>query len=109
VPFCEIRACNEGGAHVIRVRGELDRSHCSTLEGALADAESSQATLVLVDCNELQLIDAAGLHSLLAASRRSAGEGDRLRITRGDGSVAKTFRVSGLDAVLPLIGGPDGN
>ena len=103
-PFCEIRAGAEGGAHVIRVEGELDLSDCHRLDRAISDAEYSQATLVVVDCDELQFIDAAGLQSLFAASRRAAESGDWLRITGGGDGVAKMFELTGLDAVLPLIG-----
>ena len=105
---CVIRMGDEGGAYVIHVDGELDRFDCPRLDQALTDAERSLATLVVVDCDELEFIDAAGLHSLFDASLRSLARGDHLRITRGTRSVARVFKVSGLEAVLPLIGGPDG-
>ena len=103
-PVCHIRAGDEGGAHVIHVRGELDLFDCPRLDQALTDAENSPAALVVLNCEELQFIDAAGLHSFNAASLRSARGGDRLRITRGGKRVSKLFELSGLDSVLPLIG-----
>ena len=103
-PFCEIRSGVEGGAHVIHIEGELDHSDCPRLELALTDAEVSEASLVLVNCEELEFIDAAGLHSLFAASLRAADSGDWLRITRGSGGVAKMFKLTGLAGILPLVG-----
>ena len=103
-PVCDIRAREEGGAHVIHLEGELDLADCPRLDRALTDAEFSLAGSVVVDCDELEFIDAAGLNSLYAASVRSLQTGVRLRITRGTKGVAKLFKVSGLDAVLPLVG-----
>ena len=102
-PFCEIRTVVEGGAHVIHVKGELDLSDCSRLDRALTDAEGTDAPLVVVDCAELEFIDAAGLRSLFAASLRAADSGDWLRITRGGNGVAKMFELTGLDVILPLV------
>ena len=106
-PFCDIRSGVEGGAHVIHVEGELDLADCPRLEQALTDAEGTAAQLVLVNCDQLDFIDAAGLESLFEASLRAANSGDWLRITRGSKSVAKMFELTGLDAVLPLVGRRD--
>lgn len=104
VPSCEITAGMEGGAHVIHVAGELDLADCPRLDQALTFAEGTDAPLVLVDCDQLNFIDAAGLQSLFDASLRAAGNGDRLRITSGGSGVGKIFKLTGLDAVLPLTG-----
>ena len=108
-PFCSIRTSEEGRARVVHVEGELDLFDCPGLDRALLDAEGSHATLVVLDCDELRFIDAAGLHSFFAASVRSASDGDRLRITRGGRGVAKMFELTGLDAVLPLVGARNGS
>lgn len=99
-----LRAGDEGAAHVIHLRGELDFVECPRLDRALADAEDSSASMVVLDCDELEFIDVAGLHLLIAASLRSRDNGDRLRITCSAIGVARLFRVSGLDAILPLVG-----
>ena len=103
-PFCGIRSGVEGGAHVIHIKGELDLADSHRLDRALTEAEDTAAPLIVVNCDELDFIDAAGLHSLFAASARAANSGDWLRITRGSRGVAKIFELTGLDGVLPLVG-----
>jgi anti-anti-sigma factor len=101
-PLLTIEAADEPDAYVIRVKGELDRPGCSDLESALAEAERSQEGQIVVDLDGLRSIDARGLQTLLAASRRSASNGSRLRPTRGMGEVSRMFRLTMLDLTLPF-------
>ena len=100
-PFA-IDATQEGRTYVIRLKGKLDLARCPRLDRALEVAESSQASRILLDLQELTIIDGAGLHALRAACRRSASSGDRLRVTRGRGNVAEMFRLTALDVKLPF-------
>ena len=102
-PLFELSAAQENGAYIVRVEGELDCFERPQLERALAGAEASQATLILLDLDGLTFIDTTGLEALISACHRSASNGDRLRLTRGRGAVARMFRLTGLDVVLPLI------
>lgn len=101
-PLLTIEAADEPDAYVIRVEGELDLPGCSDLESALAHAEMSQADRIVLDLDGLTFIDARGLQTLLAASRRSASNGSRLRLTRGTGEVSRMFRLTMLDLTLPF-------
>ena len=101
-PLLTIEAAHEPDAYVIRVEGELDLAGTSDLESALADAELSQADRIVVDLDGLSFIDASGLGILVGASRRSADNGNRLRLTRGTGEVARMFRLTMLDLTLPF-------
>jgi anti-anti-sigma factor len=101
-PLLRIEAVDEPDAYVIRVDGELDLSGSSDLESALAEAERSQAGQIVVDLDGLRSIDARGLQTLLAASRRSASNGSRLRLTRGTGEVSRMLRLTMLDLTLPF-------
>lgn len=103
MPTLNIDAEQGGAAYVIRVRGELDMAGCPALERALEEAENSQGGPILVDLEELTFVDGSGLESLLVASRRSATNGDRLRMTRGKGEVARLFRLTAVDRTLPLV------
>lgn len=100
-PFA-INAAKEGETYVIRLEGELDFGRCPRLERALELAEESRAGRILIDVEELGYIDAAGLHALHRACRRSASNGDRLRITRGKGNVANMFGLTALNLTLPF-------
>ncbi len=104
-PLFGIRTATENDSHVIYLEGELDLSDCPRLERALQDAEASLATRILLDLDQLAFIDAAGLNVLVTAWRRSAVDGNRLRVTRAGGSVASMLHLTDLDTVLPFIGG----
>jgi anti-sigma B factor antagonist len=97
-----VKVADGGNSVVIRVEGELDLYRCPELLDALRGAESSQADRIILDLQALRFIDAAGLQVLLAASRRSASNGDRLRVTRGRGEVARMFGLMALDRTLPF-------
>jgi anti-sigma B factor antagonist len=86
--------------YVIRIAGELDVASCEDLRVALHEAESSDAQRILLDLEGLVSLDAAALHVMLKAARRSAGNGGRLKVTRGNGHVTDLFRVSALSQVL---------
>ena len=101
-PALRIDAADQPDAHVIRIEGSLDANGCPGLESALADAERRPASRIVVDLDGLSFIDASGLETLLGASRRSASNGSRLRLTRGTGDVASMFRLTLLDLTLPF-------
>lgn len=98
-----ISAAREGNAYVIRIEGELDLCECPRLESALREAEVSPVGRILLDLDELAFIDAAGLSVLVTAWRRSASNGDRLRVSHGRDNVAYLLHLTALDTVLPFI------
>jgi anti-sigma B factor antagonist len=101
-PALTIVAADEPDAYVIRVEGELDMAGTSDLESALANAELSQTDRIVVDLEGLSFIDASGLRILVAASRRSVDNGNRLSLTPGKGEVTRIFRLTRLDRTLPF-------
>jgi anti-anti-sigma factor len=101
-PLLRIEAADQPDAYVIRVEGELGSPGCPELESALADAERSPARQIVLDLDRLGSIDAGGLQTLLGVSRRSARNGNRLRLTRGTGDVARMLRLTMLDLTLPF-------
>jgi anti-anti-sigma factor len=102
-PVLVIDVGHVAGACVICVRGELDIAGSPAVERALKDAEASQAQRLIIDLEQLEFIDSAGLHALLDASHRSARNGNRLQITSGTGHVARMIALTGFDKVLPLV------
>jgi len=102
-PLFQISAASEDDAYVIHIEGELDLCECPSLERALREAEVSPANRILLDLEKLTFIDAAGLSVLVMAWRRSASNGNRLRVTHGKDNVAYMFHLTALDTVLPFI------
>ena len=101
-PWLRIHAEHQRDAYIVQMVGELDLSGCPDLEGALDAAEQAHAGRIIIDLEQLTFIDSIGLRTLLQVSRRSATNGNRLQITRGNGHPAKMFRLTGLDELLPL-------
>ena len=102
-PVFEIVTRDEPGIHVVCLRGELDLAQCPAVESALIDAELKQAARVLIDLDELTFVDLSGLRTLTGAAVRAASNGDRLRITRARGQVARMLRMTRLDTTLPIL------
>ena len=100
-----IRASFRDSIYRIKVEGRLGESECFELRHVLAQAEASSARRILLDVDRLTSLDARGLHAILRASRRSAGDGNRLQVTRGRGHVADIFRLSALDQTLQFVDG----
>jgi anti-sigma B factor antagonist len=101
-PLFKVDVATKGDTFVIRAAGELDLFERPHLDRALQEAETSRADRITLDLAELTFIDASGLFAVLAASRRSALDGNRLRITPGRGSVADMFHLTALDMTLPF-------
>jgi anti-sigma B factor antagonist len=101
-PFLTLEAEHQRDAYVIRLTGELDLARCADLDLALEDAEETMAARIVIDLEELTFIDSSGLETLLSASRRSASNGSRLELTRGKARPAYMFRLTALEAALPL-------
>ena len=101
-PSLKIDVAHVPHACVVRLQGELDHAECPAVEDALKEAEQSQADRLIIDIESLTFIDSTGLGVLFNASRRSATNGNRLEITRGQRDVARVFRLTELDRTLPL-------
>lgn len=95
-----VSVSRDGDAVIVRLRDPIDSAACEELGSRLAEAEASDARRVLLDLDGLENLDARALHVILKASRRSARNGDRLRVTRGNGHIAGIFRLTALDQTL---------
>ena len=87
---------------MVQVEGELDLSGAPDLELALSEAEGTEASLIVLNLERLTFIDSEGLEILLRASRRSATNGNRFKITSFTGHPAEILRLTGLDEILPI-------
>jgi anti-anti-sigma factor len=97
-----VDAAQIGSVYTVRLSGEFDLSGRDRVELALREAEASNAKRIVIDLDRLIFIDSTGLQTILRAARRNERDGGRLRITRGAGEVAKVFRLTALDLVLPF-------
>jgi anti-anti-sigma factor len=84
---------------IVRVRGELDLYTAPEFERAL-ELDGAADGRVVVDLSECTFIDSSGLGILVAADRRTSGNG--LLIVASGIEVLRAFEVSGLDQHLML-------
>jgi anti-sigma B factor antagonist len=66
----------------------------------LADAEPSDVT---VDLSATTFIDSSALGSLVRLNRAVSARGGAVVLAGADGSIARTIRLAGLDAVIPML------
>ena len=102
-PALSVQAAHHRDTYVVRIQGALDLAGSAELERALDEAEQSNADRIFLDLEELMFIDVAGARVIHAASRRSARNGSRLQISRGDWRVARVFQLLGLEGSLPFL------
>jgi anti-sigma B factor antagonist len=95
----------ENGAVVIGVEGELDLGQVEQLQAELDKAEQSDVERIVLDLNRVSFIDSSGIALLVAATRRSAKDSDRLRIKRPKSpDVERLLQLTGVIERLPFLG-----
>ncbi|HEY2768988.1 MAG TPA: STAS domain-containing protein [Solirubrobacteraceae bacterium] len=84
---------NHGDEVVLVVVGEIDAAATGGLEAGLLQAEASDASVILVDLDQVDFMDAAALRVL---ARHAAEERDRgrLRFTQGSAAVRRLISLA---------------
>jgi len=91
------------GLRVIVVSGELDLFAAPELKEAISQALADDARDLIVDLTQTEFIDSSGLGALMLAMKRAQSLGGRLVVVDAGGSVARTFRVAGVDQILTIV------
>jgi anti-anti-sigma factor len=88
----------------VRLSGELDLAGIGLVDREVQAAERSDAAKIVLDLDELEFMDAAGIRLLLDLNSRSQNNGRRLRIRRaGAPQVKRMLDITGVRDLLPLI------
>jgi anti-sigma B factor antagonist len=98
----EIGTTKEGDVCVVTIAGEVDIYTSPKLKETLESASADGCRLIVVDLGGVGFIDSSGLGVLVGALRRAREKDGDFRLVSGDEAVARIFRITGLDAVLPL-------
>jgi anti-sigma B factor antagonist len=77
----------QGDAHVIVVRGDVDVGTTPLLSGALGTAVSGGRDRVVIDMSDVSFIDSSGLSVLLSAHRRLTREDRTLAVACREGEL----------------------
>jgi anti-anti-sigma factor len=91
---------------VLELHGELDLLGAPVLQKQIEQADASRPILVL-DLQDLQFVDSAGLRVVLAAHESTRQRGQELVLTKGSDQVQRLLAIVGVDAHLRVIDAPD--
>jgi anti-sigma B factor antagonist len=89
----------------LALHGELDLATADLVADRLRALRERRET-VLLDLDELEFIDAAGLRVVLTAADDARRDGWELTVTRGSAPVRRLFELLDVDGRVPLEGGP---
>ena len=97
----EVTELRETARVRLALRGELDLATADLVADRLRRLRERRET-VLLDLDELEFIDAAGLRVVLTAADDARSDGWALTVTRGSAPVRRLFELLDLDRHLPL-------
>jgi anti-sigma B factor antagonist len=92
---------------VLELHGELDLLAAPALEEAIEGVEAGSPAIVVLDLQDLQFLDSAGLRVILAAHERSREQAFDFALTRGSEQVQRLFAIAGVSEHLRIIASPD--
>jgi anti-sigma B factor antagonist len=92
-----------GRAAIVRVGGALDIRFAERLDRELARLIDRRTSDIIVDLRGIEFMDSIGLRSLVAAHQTAWRARVPMWFVRGGTPVTRVLRMTGLDAVLPLI------
>lgn len=102
-PFA-VHSDRTNGQENVRLTGEMDLSVIGSVDREMQRAEGTDAARIVLDLEELDFLDAAGIRLLLNLSDRSRHDGGRLRIRRARApQVRRVIELTGVGERLPLL------
>ncbi|MFD9502412.1 STAS domain-containing protein [Streptomyces sp. NPDC060035] len=93
---CQDRLC------LLTLTGELDHHTAPQLREAPDQLPLADSTLLVMDLAALTFCDSTGLTTLVAAHRRASASGTDIALAGLTPSIAKSFRITGLDQLFPI-------
>lgn len=88
---------------LLSVSGEIDCYSAPGLRARLSDLITVSMTPILVDLSGVTFCDSSGLSVAVVSRRLAAARGLRLGFVGLNDSVAKIFRITGMDQCLELF------
>lgn len=101
----EVEIGEQGGVHVLCVRGELDLSTAPAFEQPLESVlDGAERPVVLVDLAECEFIDSTGIALIVRAWQRldQCDGGGRLALCGAARQVKRILEISGVGTSIPL-------
>jgi anti-sigma B factor antagonist len=98
----DVSAREEGGRVVVAAIGEVDVFTAPQLDAELSRLTADGRTDLVVDLSRVDFLDSTGLSVLVKALKRVREADGRLVVVVTADRVAKVFRLTGLDQLIPL-------
>ena len=89
--------------HLVAVRGDLDLHTAPELREALDRAIDEGRSRLVVDLTETSYMDSSGLTALVLAHKRVRQRSGQLVVVNVDPSIGRTFEITGLHLLFPLV------
>jgi anti-sigma B factor antagonist len=100
---------HEADRVVLELHGELDLAGAPLLAGEIGRAESKAPRLLVLDLENLEFVDSAGLRVMLAAHQRAAERGAEFALTPGTPQVQRLLTIAGVGEHLQTLASSDGS
>lgn len=98
----EVTTRQVGDVTVVRVSGEVDVYTAPGLDEVLSSEVESGHMRLILDLTRVDFLDSTGLGVLVKALKRTREGGGGLAVVAVHERITKVFRITGLDAVMPL-------
>jgi len=98
----DVSTSDQDGRTVVAAVGEVDLFTAPGLDAELTRVVTGGATAVVVDLSGVDFLDSTGLSVIVKALKRVREAGGSLSVVVTSERVAKVFRITGLDQILPV-------
>jgi anti-sigma B factor antagonist len=98
----DVSTRDEGGRVVVAAIGEVDVFTAPALDAELYRLIEDGKSAIVVDLSRVDFLDSTGLSVLVKALKRVREVDGSLDVVVTADRVAKVFRLTGLDALIPL-------
>lgn len=88
---------------ILELNGELDLLAAPLLQAQIEQPDVDSRGILVLDLQELQFVDSAGLRVILAAHESARQRGQEFALTKGSDQVQRLLSIAGVDEHLRII------